>query len=90
MVEHIPNKTNMKKLVTLETRDGVKVKVPMAITNMCKLLNDAFEGNEGEEDEEALTTPVQRVDKEQLDLIIKYCEHHKYAKSKSDLPIPLP
>jgi hypothetical protein len=52
------NHLNFDKQIFLLTNDGVKIKVPMAITNMSKLLFDAFEGKEDDTEEEQLTVSL--------------------------------
>ena len=54
-------------LITLETNDGKSFKVPMAIVGMSKLLADAFEGrDEDDNDEDSLTLPLSKVASEEL------------------------
>ena len=64
--------------------------MPFAITAMSKLLANAYEGREDEEDEDTLTVPLGKVNSKMLTLVLDYCKHHKYAKIKTDLDYPLP
>jgi hypothetical protein len=78
-------------LITLETKDSKSFKVPMAICNMSKLLADAFEGrDEEDDDEDTLTVPLSKVASEELQLVLEYCKHWNYAKEKTELENPLP
>merc|ERR1711990_1267587 len=60
----------------------------MNLVHMCKVLKDAFEGEEEREDHDAIT--LGKVDKKNLDRIIAYCTQHKFAKKETDLQVPLP
>ena len=60
----------------------------MNIVGMSKLLFDAFETKEEDEENDPIT--LNKVDKKNLDRVVKYCEYHKWVKKETDLQVPLP
>ena len=55
----------------------------MNLVSMCKVLKDAFEGEEDREDHDPIT--LGKVDKKNLERVIAYCTYHKFAKKETDL-----
>ena len=62
------------KMIELLTIDSVKIKVDKRIINMSRVLRDAVEAEDCDE-EECPVVPCFEVHSDQLKLIIQYCEH---------------
>ena len=72
-------------MLSIETKDGKIVKVSQEIRGMAIFINETLlDGGE-----EVEIKASEHNEKEVL-LVVKYCQHHKWAKTETDLEIPLP
>ena len=69
--------------IVIKTNDNQEVKVSMNIVGMSKVLADAFEGKENDEDNDPVT--LNKVDSKNLARVIDFCTHHKHGKKETDL-----
>ena len=70
----------------ITTRDGKVLEVSQDIAKMSKVIANAIESNEPEEDA-SLTLP--EINEKEMKIIIEYCKHHKFEKVESDIEKPL-
>merc|ERR1711990_1118636 len=68
--------------IKIVTSDGHTVETTMKLIGMCKVLADAFEGNEENEDNEPIT--LNKVDKKETDLQVPLppCEKLEFIKNE--------
>ena len=73
--------------VTLVSKEGDKFQVSTEISNMSRLISDMLEDN----DDEACTEdiPLANVTSKFLKVIVEFCEHHNFKKTKTDIIAPL-
>ena len=73
--------------VSLVSKEGEKFQVSTEIKNMSQLINDILEDN-GEE-AQCEDIPLTQVSSKFLNVIIEYCTHYDFKKTKTDIIAPL-
>ena len=72
--------------ITLLSKEGEKFQVSSEIKNMSELINNIMEDNADEALEEEI--PL-NITSKFLKVIIDYCTHYKFNKTKTDIIAPL-
>ena len=73
--------------VNLISKEGEKFQVSSNIRNMSQLVNDILEDNGDEACDEPI--PLSNVSSKFLNVIIDYCNHYDFKKTKTDIIAPL-
>ena len=76
------------RFLELQTIDGMKIKVDGRIINMSRVLKDAVEAEDDED--ECPLVPCFEIHSDQLKLIIQYCEYFDFKHKSTKIPIPIP
>jgi len=73
-------------MLTLTTKDGKEVSVTQDIRTMSKLVDEALLDNASEQ----ASIVCGDVNEQELKMIIDYCTHYSFNKTKTDIEHPLP